>query len=94
MIVLVIRHRVEDYGRWRAIFDEDADVRHAHGSQREQVFHDVANDDEVLAYLEWDDAERARLFARSVDLREAMVESGVIDHPDVWILKEVDRTAF
>jgi heme-degrading monooxygenase HmoA len=94
MTVLVIRHRVRDYGQWRALFDEDADVRQAHGSQSERVFHGVADADEVLVYLEWDDAERAQLFARSVDLRDAMVYSGVVDHPDIWILKEVDRSVF
>jgi hypothetical protein len=35
MIVLVIRHKVEDYGTWKAVFDEDAGVRKAHGSRRE-----------------------------------------------------------
>jgi heme-degrading monooxygenase HmoA len=94
MTVLVIRHRVQDYGRWKALFDEDAEVRQAHGSRSERVFHDIADADEVLIYLEWDDAERARLFARSDELRDAMVDSGVTDRPDVWILKEVDRTAF
>ncbi len=94
MAVLVIRHRVRDYGTWKAVFDEDADARQAHGSRRERVFRDPADIDEVLVYLEWDDAERAQLFARSEQLREAMVHSGVVDRPDVWILKEVDRTAF
>jgi hypothetical protein len=94
MTVLVIRHRVQDYGRWRALFDEDAEVRHAHGSRSERVFHSDADAGEVLVYLEWDDAERARLFARSDELRDAMVDSGVVDRPDVWILKEVDRTGY
>jgi hypothetical protein len=94
MTVLVIRYRVQDYGAWKAVFDADALTRRAHGSQREQVFHDVADAEEVLVYLEWDDAERAQLFARSDDLRDAMVHSGVVDRPDVWILKEVNRAAF
>lgn len=94
MTVLVIRHRVQDYERWKAVFDEDAGVRQAHGSRRERIFHDVADADEVLVYLEWDDAERAQLFARSGALRDAMVYSGVVDRPDVWILKEGDRAAF
>jgi hypothetical protein len=94
MAILVIRHRVQDYGRWKAAFDEDAGVRQAHGSRRERIFHDVADADEVLVYLEWDEAERAQLYARSGDLRDTMVQSGVVGRPDIWILKEEDRTAF
>ena len=94
MTVLVIRHQVESYDTWKAVFDEQAITRQAHGSQRERVFRDVADANMVLIYLDWDDAERAWLFARSDDLRDAMVRAGVIDLPDVWILKEVDRPAF
>ena len=94
MAVLVIRHQVESFDTWKAVFDEQVTTRQAHGSRRERVFRDVGNANEVLIYLDWDDGERAWLFARSDDLREAMVHAGVIDHPDVWILKEVDRPPF
>jgi hypothetical protein len=91
MAVLVIRHQVESFDTWKAVFDEQATTRQANGSRRERVFRDVVDANEVLIYLDWDDGERAWLFARSDDLREAMVHAGVIGHPDVWILKEVDR---
>jgi hypothetical protein len=94
MAVLVIRYQVESFDTWKAVFDEQTAIRRAHGSRQERVFRHVVNTNEVLIYLEWDDGERAWLFARSDDLRESMVRAGVIDHPDVWILKEVDRTAF
>jgi hypothetical protein len=94
MAVLVVRHQVASYDTWKAVFDEHAATRQAHGSRRERIFRDVADANEVLIYLDWDDAERAWLFARSDDLREAMIRAGVIDHPDVWVLKEVDRPAF
>jgi hypothetical protein len=41
--------------------------------------------------LEWDDLERARLFADSDDLREAMARAGVTDRPDIWFLEDVER---
>ena len=44
---------------------------------------------EVLLLLEWDDLERARLFADSDDLREAMTRAGVTDRPDIWFLEDV-----
>jgi hypothetical protein len=94
MAVLVIRCQVQSYDVWKEVFDEETGTRQANGSQRERVFRDAADANQVLIYLDWDDGERAWLFAVSNDLREAMVRAGVIDHPDVWILKEVDRSAF
>ncbi len=81
MAVLVIRHQVESFDLWKAVFDEQTTTRQAHGSRRERVFRDVVDANEVLIYLDWDDGERAWLFARSDDLREAMVDAGVIDRP-------------
>lgn len=94
MAVLVIRHRVRHYDTWRAIFDEDASSRRAFGSRHEHVFRDDTDANDVLVYLEWDDAERAHLFVRSADLRDAMVRSGVANRPDIWILQEDDRRSF
>jgi hypothetical protein len=93
MAVLVIRHRIRHYDTWKAIFDEDAGARQAHGSRHERVFRGD-DGDEVLVYLEWDDIDRAYLFARSDGLRESMVRAGVAERPDIWILKEADRPAF
>jgi hypothetical protein len=88
MTMLLIRYRVRCYDGWRAVFDADAAVRHAYGALNERVFRGVADADEVLLCLEWDGQERADLFVRSGDLREAMVRAGVADRPDVWILGE------
>jgi hypothetical protein len=58
------------------------------------VFQSSTNPHEVIILLEWDDLERAELFVRSDDLSEAMVLAGVIDRPDIWMLKEVERPEF
>ena len=93
MVVLVIRHRIQHYDTWKAVFDEDASARQAHGSRHERVYRG-SDGDEVLVYLEWDDADRAHLFVRSDDLRDSMVRAGVAERPDIWILAEGDRPPF
>jgi hypothetical protein len=94
MAVLLIRYRVRQFGTWQAVFAEYANTRHAYGARSERVYHDPADPCEVVIYLEWDDLERARLFVRSDEFCEEMVEAGVTDRPDVWVLKEADQTAF
>jgi hypothetical protein len=90
MPCLLIRHTVQDYSTWKAVFDEQADVRRANGSQGGWLFRSTESGG-VLVLLEWDDLERARLFADSDDLREAMARAGVTDRPDIWFLEDVER---
>jgi heme-degrading monooxygenase HmoA len=88
---LLIRHHVADYPTWKAVFDEYESSRRANGSQGGWLFRNADDPQEVLLLLEWDDLERARLFADSDDLREAMTRAGVTDRPDIWFLDDVER---
>jgi heme-degrading monooxygenase HmoA len=88
---LLIRCHVADYPAWKAVFDEHEPNRRANGSQGGWLFRSAADPNEVLLLLAWDDLERARLFADSDDLREAMTRAGVTDRPDIWFLEDVER---
>ena len=83
---LLIRHKVKAYDTWKAAFDEHEPTRRANGSQGGRIFRGADDPPEVLILLTWDDFERARLFADSDDLREAMEQAGLTDRPDVWVL--------
>lgn len=88
MSALLIRHKVADYAIWRRVFDGHGDYRRASGSRGGRLFRNVADPNETLILLEWDDLTRARLFAQSDDPREAMALAGVIDEPYLWVLDE------
>ena len=88
---LLIRHRIADFLAWKTVFDEHEPARRANGSQGGWLFRDADDPEEILLLLEWDDLERARLFADSDDLREAMTRAGVTDRPDIWFLEDVAR---
>ncbi|HEY7031445.1 MAG TPA: antibiotic biosynthesis monooxygenase [Thermomicrobiales bacterium] len=90
MPALLIRHRIEDYATWRPVFDADETTRRANGSLGARLFRSADDPHETLILLDWDDLERARLFAQSDDLREAMALAGVVDEPDLWFLEETD----
>ena len=94
MPAILIRHNVADFAAWKPVFDDHSGTRAANGSLGARVFRSHADPEEVLILLEWDDLERADLFVLSDDLREAMIRAGVADQPDIWILKEVDRSAY
>jgi heme-degrading monooxygenase HmoA len=93
MPALLIRQKVEDYAAWKADFEQHATARRANGSQGGRLYRNAADANEVVVLLAWDDLERARLFADSDDLCEAMARPGVADRPDIWFLEETDRPA-
>lgn len=88
---LALRHKVADYATWKPLFDADGATRRANGSQDSRVFRNAADPNEVLALFEWDDPDRARLFAQSDDLRETLERDGVVDRPDLWFLEETSQ---
>ena len=91
MAWIFVRHKVEDYGKWKPVFDEHGATREAMGSKGGYLFRNIDDPNEVVMFIEVDDLEKAREFIQSEDLREAMQRSGVADKPDVYFLDLVDR---
>ena len=79
--------KVEDYKKWKSLFDKHAATRTAGGSKGGHVFRSPDDPNEVVVLLEWDTLQKARRFSQSEDLRERMQEAGVIGQPDIYFLK-------
>lgn len=90
MPYLLVQHSVDDYEKWKTVFDEKAD-RQAAGSRGGQIFRSADDPSLVTVLLEWDDLANARAFSGSDKLREDMQRAGVSGQPDVYFLDEVDR---
>ena len=91
MPYLLIRHKVADYSKWKPIYDQHATTRKVSGGQGAQLFRNATDPNELVILFEWDDLERARQFAQSEDLRQAMQQAGVADQPDIYFLEEVEH---
>ena len=91
MPYLLIRHKVEDYAKWKPLFDEHGTTREAAGSRGGYVLRNTNDRNEIVILLEVDDIERCRQLVESEDLKETMQRSGVADTPDVYYLEEADR---
>lgn len=89
MPYLLVHHSVEDYVKWRPIFDEHGATRRAGGSQGGRLFRTLQDPNEIVALFQWDDLEKAKQFAGSEDLREAMMRGGVKGQPQVLFLEEL-----
>jgi uncharacterized protein (DUF1330 family) len=87
----LVRSKVEDYAKWKPVFDEMGTTRKAASSNGGYVFRNINNSNEIVVLLEFEDLRKARQFAESEDLKQAMQRAGVVDKPDIYLLEETDR---
>ena len=80
--------KVEDYNKWKPVFDGHASFRAEMGSKSGKVFHNADNPNEIFILFEWDSIESAKKFSQSENLKEAMKNSGVIGMPEIHFLEE------
>ena len=91
MAYLLVRHKIENYAKWKPIFDDHGGMRKASGCKGGRLFRNAANPDELVILFEWDDVKKAQQFAQASDLRETMERAGVVDRPDVYSLEEIEK---
>ena len=88
MVYIHVRHRVEDYARWREGYDNHAPARQAGGATDEaDVMRNVDDPNEITIILGWSDLKKARAFTQSASLKEAMQKAGVTSPPEVRFLE-------
>jgi heme-degrading monooxygenase HmoA len=88
MAYIYVRHRVEDYARWREGFDTHAAARQAGGATDEvYVMRNVDDPNDLTIILGWSDLENARAFTQSASLKESMQKAGVTGQPEIRFLE-------
>jgi hypothetical protein len=66
MGMMIIRHKVRDYGHWRPIFDGHAEMQKAAGLTNPRVFHSAdSNKSEIVVVFDTEDTKKAKAFAAS-----------------------------
>jgi hypothetical protein len=87
MIHMLIRHKVADFAKWKQVYDEHASARHSAGLKELHLLRNTENPDEVILLFSVQEFNKAKTFAGSDDLRQAMQKAGVSDKPDVYFLE-------
>jgi heme-degrading monooxygenase HmoA len=88
MAKLLVHHKVGDYNKWKPFFDEHASFRSKMGAKSGKVFHSADNPNDIFLLFEWDSVENAKKFSQSDNLKEVMMNAGVIGMPDIHFLEE------
>ena len=66
-------------------------MQRAAGLINPRVYHSAdSNKSEIVVVFDTEDTKKAKDFAASVDLKEAMTKAGVIDTPTLYFLESID----
>ena len=91
MAFLMIRHRVENFERWKPLYDAHGVVRKQAGCKNEQLLQSNGDPNDLFILFEWDSLEHAKKFTQSQDLMETMKNAGVIGVPEFDFLEQIER---
>jgi quinol monooxygenase YgiN len=85
---LIVRHRVEDYGSWRSVYDSVEPLRQQYGCTGAEVNVDPSDKNDVWVLHRFPSLEQAEGFASSAELKDAMGRAGVAGPPRIEIVVE------
>lgn len=89
---LVVTHKVENFERWKPVFESTAELKRGYGWKQSWVFAIDGDRNNVLVMEEFGSMERARAFASSPDLKAAMGKAGVMGPPEIRFVNMVARS--
>jgi quinol monooxygenase YgiN len=91
MTHVFVRHKVNDFNKWKKTFDDFADFRRSSGEKSYQVMQQDKDSNNLFLMFEWDTEANARKFFDSKNLQETMQKAGVAEAPDINFLNEADH---
>jgi hypothetical protein len=86
MPYVLVRHKISDFSKWKSAYDTHSSARQGAGLKEEHLLRNTDDPNEVVMLFEAKDIQKAKEFAGSADLREAMQNAGVVDKPDIYFL--------
>ena len=93
MPYVMIQHNVASYERFEPVFQDDEARRERSGSKGGRLYRNVADPNNIIAIFEWDTVERARAFADSYELKEAVEWAGDATPPRAIVIEEFLRSS-
>jgi len=89
MTTMLIQMKVENFAKWKKVFDSRADVRAASGALSGQFYRDVDDPNKITLIFKWNSLENAREYAQSPGLKAAYEKADVGEFPVISFLNEI-----
>jgi len=90
MVYSVVDHKVEDYAKWKPVFDKHKVIIKKAGGKSGTVYRISGEPNHIRVLIEWDKKEDATKFIESEDLKKIMQEARVLGKPDIWFLDKIE----
>lgn len=84
--MLIVKHKVKNFAAWKMAYDGHDSARVSSGLHNYVIGRGANDSSTVLVALKADDMARAKAFARSSGLKQAMQKGGVIGTPSVQFI--------
>lgn len=94
MATVVVRHKINDFAKWKEFYDNADEFHKKFGVVGSQVFQSADNPNELVILTEMKSLEDARKFGQSEELKAAMKDAGVADEPHVYFTERVITKKF
>ena len=86
------RLKVEDYAKWKPVFDQIATARKASGGAKSGIlFREADSPNEVTVLIEWDNLESAHKYYRSDEMTEKALQESGTKEIEIYFLNEVEH---
>lgn len=88
MANVLVKLKVEDYEKWKSMFDRFDVERKSAGSKGATIFRDAENSNLIFILLKWDDLSNARKFYEPQINKKIPQKGGVLEE-EIYFLNEV-----
>jgi hypothetical protein len=94
MVTLFVNHAVQDFNKWKEVYDALGTTRQQMGVIGASVHRITIGTNRLTITHQFKNLKSAMAFANSDELKQAMAEAGVVGPPDMWFAEEIERTEF
>jgi len=92
MATVIIRHKVEDYTKWKRGYDEADWLRKQHGIIYASVHREETDPKDIIAVHQFKDLKGAKNFTEAVPA--LMKNIGVIGKPVIWFAEDLEQVTY
>lgn len=91
MATVLVRHKVKDFAQWKAVYDSVKPMVKEKGGKSQRLLKNSSDPNELVILTEFDDVDKAKAFAQSDELKQAMQKAGVSEVVSMLFLDEVEN---